>query len=93
MNIPPPTARRRTDGAPPPVNRKRIKETRYVPETNAQSEQSPEKIETCQETEVLTPKLLPIIKKGVCPYCSQHIGKGIFGHMQSCQHTAKSRIE
>ena len=94
MTIPKPTARRRTDGAPPPVNRKRIKEKPNAEPLYAQK--SDEKIiETCstQETQVLTPKLLPITKKGVCPYCSQHIGKGIFGHMKSCQLTANSKIE
>ena len=91
MNIPPPTGRRRENGLPPPVNRKRVKETRYVPETNAKPEQPPEKIEAVQKTQVLKPKLLPITKKGVCPYCSQHIGKGIFGHMQACQLISNSR--
>ena len=94
MTIPKPTARRRTDGMPPPTNRKRIKEITHAVPSHAQK--SDEKvIETCstQEAQVLTPKLLPITKKGVCPYCSQHIGKGIFGHMKSCQLTANSRIE
>ena len=92
MTIPKPTARRRTDGVPPPVNRKRIKETHHALPENATYAQEPDEKAPKQETQALTPKLLPITKKGVCPYCSQHIGKGIFGHMQSCQLTANSRI-
>ena len=93
MTIPKPTARRRTDGMSPPINRKRIKEiTHAVPQHAQEPDEKPTETPV-QETQALTPKLLPITKKGVCPYCSQHIGKGIFGHMKSCQLTANSRIE
>ena len=93
--IPQPTNRRRTNGVEPPVNRKRIKEKYHgLPSTDASRLQ--ETVEApIQETKKLTSafKLLPIKVKGVCPYCNQRIGKGIFGHMQSCQHTLNSRIE
>lgn len=90
MIIPKPTARRRSDGMAPPVNRKRIKEPQNA--VSAHAEKPLEK--TCEapveETKVL--KLLPIKTKGTCPYCGTRIGKGIFGHMKSCQLTAASRI-
>lgn len=94
--IPQPTSRRRTNGVEPPTNRKRIKERQHAVPTNADAPRLQETIQTpAQETKALTSafKLLPVTKKGVCPYCSQHIGKGISGHMQSCQHTGKSRTE
>lgn len=97
MTTPEATPRRRTNGVEPPVNRKRIKETRHaVPAQASEPVQETVTVETSQpKAQALTSafKLLPIKTKGVCPYCNQRIGKGIFGHMQSCQHTAKSRIE
>ena len=91
MTIPKPTSRRRTDGVPPPVNRKRIKEPQNAVSEADETLRDAQKIEDATE-ETKTLKLLPIKTRGTCPYCGVHIGKGIFGHMKSCQLTANSRI-